>query len=114
MMYWRSCSKEPPIYDGEYEVLVLDCDWLTGAKHWATLPGKYYCKDKLWDLWIDGFGWSGDSGYEPYYWCSLPPFPPIPYDGPLCEYYVNECCSGQKHTPHCSCQGNKEHCIYYD
>ena len=89
MISWRACSKEPPIYEGEYQVLILEHDWVTDTKHWVVLPGKYY-KNGDWDLWIDGFGWSGDSGYKPYYWCELPPFPPLPYEGPYCEYYIGE------------------------
>ena len=79
----------------------------------VVLPGKYY-KNGDWDLWIDGFGWSGDSGYKPYYWCELPPFPPLPYEGPYCEYYKGEYCSAQKNTPRCVCQGNRKVCMYFD
>lgn len=110
MVTWRNCKDDAPKYDGVYQVLILSDD----HQHWCNVDGRYDVKYNSWELWLDGFGWSGDSGYEPYYWYSLPPFPPVPYDGPLCEYYVNECCSGQKHTPHCSYQGNKEHCMYYD
>lgn len=113
MVSWRTCSKEPPIYEGEYQVLILEHDWVTDTKHWVVLPGKYY-KNGDWDLWIDGFGWSGDSGYKPYYWCELPPFPPIPYEGPYCEYYKGEYCSAQKNTPRCVCQGNRKACMYFD
>lgn len=110
MVTWRNCKDDAPKYDGVYQVLILSDD----HQHWCNVDGRYNVKYNSWELWLDGFGWSGDSGYEPYYWYKLPAFPPVPYEGPICEYYVNECCSGQKHTPHCSYQGNKEHCMYYD
>ena len=108
-MYWHDCNKEPPTPEVEYEVLVLDHDIYHGTR-WLQTPGKYY-KEGYWDLWIDGFGWSSDSGYTPSYWIELPPFPPLPYEGPKCSYLYNDgYCSAQKNMPRCFCQGNKEKC----
>ena len=108
-MYWHDCNKEPPTPEVEYEVLVLDYDIYHGTR-WFQTSGKYH-KEGYWDLWLDGFGWSSDSGYTPSYWIELPPFPPLPYEGPKCGYlYGDGYCSAQKNTPRCYCQGNKEKC----
>lgn len=107
-MYWKSCINEPPKKDGEYVVLILEDNM------WKECFGSYSSKSNIWKLWIDGFGWSDDSGYIPSYWFELPKDPPIPYTGPKCIYYNNDYCVGQKNTPHCPCQGNRKVCMYFD
>lgn len=102
-MRWYNCKDEPPILEGEYEVLVLDND------HWAQAHGKID-KNGVWWLWLDGFGWSGDSGYEVYYWCTLPPLPPLPNAEPLCESFCYNYCLSQKNIPRCFCKGDKNKC----
>ena len=108
-MYWRDCVKDPPINDVECEALVLDYDIYRGTR-WLQTSARYNLKDGNWDLWIDGFGWSGDSGYVPLYWIELPPFPPLPYNGPMCEYFSANQCMAQKNMPRCYCQGDKNKC----
>lgn len=108
-MYWRDCVKDPPTNDIECEVLVLDYDIYHGAR-WFQTSARYDLKDNTWDLWLDGFGWSGDSGYVPLYWIELPPFPPLPYNGPMCEYFSANQCMAQKNMPRCFCQGDKNKC----
>ena len=108
-MYWRDCVKDPPTNNIECEVLVLDYDIYHGTR-WLQTSARYDSKDNTWDLWLDGFGWSGDSGYVPLYWIELPPFPPLPYNGPMCEYFSANQCMAQKNMPRCCCQGNKERC----
>ena len=108
-MYWHDYNKEPPKPGVQCEVLVLDHDIYHGTR-WLKTSGVYF-KEGYWDLWIDGFGWSSDSGYIPSYWIELPPFPPIPYEGPKCVYlYGNSYCMAQKNMPRCYCQGNREKC----
>ena len=108
-MYWHDCNKEPPTPEVEYEVLVLDHDIYHGTR-WLQTPGKYH-QEGYWDLWIDGFGWSSDSGCIPSYWIELPPFPPLPYEGPKCGYlYGDDYCTAQKNMPRCFCQGDKNKC----
>jgi hypothetical protein len=108
-MYWHDCNKEPPANNIECEVLVLDYDIYRGTR-WLQTSARYDSKNGNWDLWLDGFGWSSDSGYVPLYWIELPPFPPLPYDGPMCEYFSANQCMAQKNMPRCYCQGNKEKC----
>ena len=108
-MYWRDCAKDPPTNNIECEVLVLDYDIYRGTR-WLQTSARYDPKDGNWDLWIDGFGWSGDSGYVPLYWIELPPFPPLPYNGPMCEYFSANQCMAQKNMPRCYCQGDKNKC----
>ena len=109
-MYWRDCVKDPPANNIECEVLVLDHDIYCGTR-WLRTSAQYNSKDRNWDLWIDGFGWSGDSGYTPSYWIELPSFPPLPYEGPKCGYlYGNGYCMAQKNMPRCYCQGDKNKC----
>ena len=103
-MYWRNCNNDPPQKAGEYIVLILEDNM------WKECFGQYSTHYKNWELWIDGFGWSGDSGYEPQYWFELPQYPPIPYKGPICEYFYNNYCSAQKNIPRCFCQGDKNKC----
>lgn len=108
-MYWHDCNKEPPVNNIECEVLVLDYDIYHGTR-WFQTSARYDSKNNTWELWLDGFGWSGDSGYVPFHWIELPPFPPLPYNGPMCEYFSANQCMAQKNMPRCYCQGNKEKC----
>lgn len=108
-MYWRDCVKDPPTNNIECEVLVLDYDIYRGTR-WLQTSARYNSKDNTWELWLDGFGWSSDSGYVPLYWIELPPYPPLPYNGPMCEYFSANQCMAQKNMPRCYCQGNKEKC----
>jgi len=109
-MYWRDCVKDPPANDIECEVLVLDHNIYRGTR-WLRTFARYNSKDGNWDLWIDGFGWSSDSGYTPSYWIELPSLPPLPYEGPKCGYlYGNSYCMAQKNMPRCYCQGDKNKC----
>ena len=108
-MYWRDCAKDPPTNDIECEVLILDYDIYRGAK-WRQTSAQYNSENGNWNLWTDGFGWSGDSGYIPIYWIELPPLPPLPYDGPICEYFSANQCMAQKNMPRCYCQGDKNKC----
>lgn len=108
-MYWHDYSKEKPPMAGRYEILMLttiDYD----EKGWYQTTGIYNANNKLWSIWLDGFGWSSDAG-TPSYWLRMPPEPPIPYEGPICEYFHSgDYCSAQKDMPRCYCQGNKEKC----
>ena len=108
-MYWRDCVKDPPTNNIECEVLVLDYDIYRGTR-WLQTSARYNSKDNTWELWLDGFGWSSDSGYVPLYWIELPPYPPLPYNGPMCEYFSANQCMAQKNMPRGYCQGNKEKC----
>ena len=108
-MYWRDCIKDPPTNDIECEVLILDYDIYRGAR-WLQTSAQYNSENGNWDLWTDGFGWSGDSGYIPMYWIELPPLPPLPYNGPICEYFSENQCIAQKNMPRCYCQGDKNKC----
>ena len=110
LVRWYNCKDEPPKhYYVSYEILILDETRGESSKWWHTqgIPNE----NGHWDVWVDGFGWSGDAG-QPMYWCSLPPEPPIPYKGPICIYYNNGCCVGQKNSPQCCCEGNLEKCRY--
>lgn len=108
-MYWRDCVKDPPTNNIECEVLALDYDIYRGTS-WFQTSARYDLKNNSWDLWLDGFGWFGDSGYVPLYWIELPPFPPLPYNGPMCEYFSANQCMAQKNMPQCFCQGDKNKC----
>ena len=108
-MYWRDCAKDPPTNDIECEVLILDYDIYRGVR-WLQTSAQYNSENGNWNLWTDGFGWSGDSGYIPVYWIELPPLPPLPYDGPICEYFSANQCMAQKNMPRCYCQGDKNKC----
>lgn len=108
-MYWRDCIKDPPTNDIECEVLILDYDIYCGAR-WHQTSAQYNSENGNWNLWTDGFGWSGDSGYIPMYWIELPPLPPLPYNGPICEYFSENQCIAQKNMPRCYCQGDKNKC----
>lgn len=50
MVKWRDCKTEPPIYSGDYVVLILE------DNTWKECFGQYSLKSRLWELWIDGFG----------------------------------------------------------
>ena len=63
--YWKECQTNPPPHDGTYPVLVLVRD--DGSYYWDRVDGLYNRYYNSWELWIDGFGWSSDSGYDPYY-----------------------------------------------
>ena len=106
--YWKECQTNPPPHDGTYPVLVLVRD--DGSYYWDRVDGLYNRYYNSWELWIDGFGWSSDSGYDPYYWLILPPYPPVPYFGEKCEFFCNDNCSAQKNCPRCYCQGNTQNC----
>ena len=108
-MYWRDCIKDPPTNDVEYEVLILDYDIYRGAR-WLQISAQYNSENGNWNLWTDGFGWSDDLGYIPVYWIELPPLPPLPYNGPICEYFSENQCIAQKNMPRCYCQGDKNKC----
>lgn len=108
-MYWRDCVKDPPTNDIECEVLILDYDIYRGAR-WLQTSAQYNSENGNWDLWTDCFGWSGDSGYIPMYWIELPPLPPLPYNGPICEYFSENQCIAQKICPGVICQGDKNKC----
>lgn len=106
-MNWNDFTKVPPPAPGRYMVL-----WLKERRQgprWALSKGRYY-DDGTWDIYLDDFGWTGDSGVEVAYWVELPVYPPLPYKGPICEYFKNDCCFAQKNTPYCFCQGNKDKC----
>jgi hypothetical protein len=106
MVTWRNCKDDAPKYNGVYQVLILSDD----HQHWCNVDGRYDVKHNSWELWLDGFGWSGDSGYEPIYWYKLPVFPPVPYNGPICKYFREDSCVAQKNAPRCYCQGNESKC----
>ena len=108
-MQWYDCVKSPPATEGEYEVLVLDYD-IDQGEQWRESHGKY--KDGKWTLWKDGYGWYDVSeiGFKPYYWCALPPYPPLPNAEPLCESFCYNYCLSQKNIPRCFCEGNKNKC----
>ena len=106
-MYWRDCVKDPPKADGIYQVLVLWQAAFWRPKEWFHTEGRL--RSGIWDVWMDGYGWSSNTG-QPHYWYELPPFPPLPYDGPMCEYFSADQCIAQENIPRCYCRGNKEKC----
>lgn len=69
-MEWKLNKNNPPDHEGVYEVLVLYNNEL------CLLHGRYN-KGGYWELDVDGFGWTADTGYEPVYWLELPPFPSL-------------------------------------
>lgn len=106
-MYWRDFSKEKPPSPGRYMVL-----WLKQRRQgprWALSKGRYY-DNGIWELFLDDFGWTFDSGVEVAYWFELPTYPPLPYEGPVCEYFKEGYCWAQKNAPQCFCQGDKNKC----
>ena len=108
-MYWHDYNKEPPKSAGLYEVLMLVCNGI-GEKMWWQTQGIYNTNNKMWTILVDGNEWCFDVG-TPYYYFKTPELPPIPYEGPICEYlYGGDYCSAQKNMPRCYCQGDKNKC----
>lgn len=108
-MYWHDYNKEPPQQAGCYYVLFLVSDEYDNNK-WYDTKGIYNPFNKRWTIFIDDIGWRSDIG-TPSYYLKIPEFPPIPYEGPICEYLYNEdYCSAQKNMPRCYCQGDKNKC----
>ena len=105
-MQWHDCVKNPPTSEGTYVVLVFEDD------EWKECFSRYSSKYNEWQLWLDGWYDADEVGLKPSYWVELPPFPPLPYKGPICMYYNNGCCVGQKNSPQCYCEGNVEKCRY--
>ena len=104
-MQWHDCVKNPPTSEGTYVVLVFEDD------EWKECFSRYSSKYNEWQLWLDGWYDVDEVGLKPYYWCALPPFPPLPYEGPKCDYlYGDGYCSAQKNMPRCFCQGDKNKC----
>ena len=106
-MKWHNCKDEPPAA-GVYEILMLCCTG-DGRKMWFQTSGIYNSRNDIWTIKITENTWSSDAG-TPLYWIKLPPLPPVPYDGPMCKYYSDGLCVGQKNSPRCYCQGNTEEC----
>ena len=109
MMVWRSCKDGIP-KAGLYEVLMLVCNG-NGNKMWFQTQAIYNTNNNLWTVLIDAREnyWSCDAGVPSYY-LKIPEYPPIPYEGPICEYFNNNYCMAQKDAPRCYCQGDKNKC----
>ena len=106
-MKWHNCKDELPA-SGVYEVLMLCCAG-DGQKMWFQTSGIYNSHNDLWTIKITENTWSSDAG-TPLFWMKLPPLPPVPYDGPMCEYFDNGSCVAQKNAPRCYCQGDESKC----
>lgn len=104
-MYWKNCMSEPPEKDKEYVVLILD----HYNPRWLQTDGKYL-GNNIWEIWLDGYGWSSDSGETPLYYFELPPEPPLPSTEPLCDGFCFNYCLYQKNIPRCFCRGDKKKC----
>ena len=108
-MNWNDFKTNPPTTSGRYMVLWLKKNSRNGPR-WALSKGRYNADCELWELFLDDFGWTADSGVEVSYWVELPTYPPLPYAGPRCQYYVRGGCFAQKNAPTCYCQGDRNKC----
>lgn len=106
---WNNFKTNPPTISGRYMVLWFKKRGRNGPR-WALSKGRYDTNSGIWELFLDDFGWTADSGVEISYWFQLPEYPPLPYEGERCKYYVRGGCFAQKNAPDCNCQGNLELC----